>query len=105
MGSGDEISQIKNLSKSLHIEDHVSITSKVPRDEVLNFLDNSECMIMISSNETFGLVYLEAMARGCITIGSKNEGIDGIIKNGINGFLCEAGNVQQLSEIIKQING
>ena len=42
--------------------------------------------IMISKNETFGLVYLEAMARGCITIGSRNQGIDGVINHGVNGF-------------------
>ena len=42
---------------------------------------------MISQGEAFGLVYLEAMARGCITIASRGEGFDGIIKDGINGFL------------------
>ena len=38
---------------------------------------------MISSSETFGLVYLEAMAAGCITIASRDEGFDGIIKDGV----------------------
>ncbi len=59
---------------------------------------------MISKGETFGLVYLEAMARGCITIGSRNEGIDGIILHGVNGFLCEAGNEKELAQIIRHIN-
>ena len=38
---------------------------------------------MISELETFGLVYIEAMAAGCITIASRNEGFDGIIKDGV----------------------
>ena len=59
---------------------------------------------MISKNEAFGLVYLEAMAAGCITIASRNEGFDGVIKDGVNGFLCEAGNIKELSEIINKIN-
>ena len=59
---------------------------------------------MISENETFGLVYLEAMGRGCITIGSKNQGIDGVIINGVNGFLCKEGDQDDLKKIIKQIN-
>ena len=58
---------------------------------------------MISANETFGLVYLEAMSVGCITIASRNEGFDGIIKDGVNGFLCEAGNVNELQTIIDRI--
>ncbi|MBI5538884.1 MAG: glycosyltransferase [Bacteroidia bacterium] len=59
---------------------------------------------MISKREAFGLVYLESMARGCITIGSRSEGIDGIIKHEKNGFLCEAGNEKELVQIIRQIN-
>lgn len=58
---------------------------------------------MISKAEIFGLVYLEAMAKGCIVIASRNEGIDGIIKDGVNGFLCKAGNVDELSSIISKI--
>lgn len=44
------------------------------------------------------------MANGCITIASRNEGIDGIIENGVNGFLCEAGNWMELRKIINHIN-
>lgn len=104
VGSGAEESVIKSQIKKLSVEDCVSFKGKIPREDILTHLDNSECMIMISSNEAFGLVYLEAMGRGCITIGSRNEGIDGIIENGVNGFLCEAGNYNELAEIIKHIN-
>ena len=59
---------------------------------------------MISENEAFGLVYLEAMSRGCITIAARNEGMDGVIIHGINGFFCEAGNSIELAELIIHIN-
>ena len=59
---------------------------------------------MISKYEVFGLVYLEAMARGCITIASRDEGMEGIIEDGVNGFLCEAGDTKELSDIIRRIN-
>lgn len=58
---------------------------------------------MISRNETFGLVYLEEMARGCITIASRDEGFDGIIEDGKNGFLCKAGDVKELTTIMSKI--
>ena len=66
-------------------------------------VDKSQVFVMISQGEAFGLVYLEAMARGCITIASRGEGFDGIIKDGINGFLCEAGNADELASIISKI--
>ena len=62
---------------------------QVPRDKVIEKMRESDIFILPSKNETFGMVYLEAMASGCITVCSKNDGIDGIIQHGLNGFLCE----------------
>ena len=59
---------------------------------------------MISSNEVFKLVYLEAMAQGCIVIASKGGGFDGIIVDGQNGFLCDPGDSDQLESIYRRIN-
>lgn len=43
------------------------------------------------------------MAFGCIPIAARGEGFDGIIIDGENGFLCDAGNVDELSLIIGKI--
>ena len=43
------------------------------------------------------------MARGCITITSRNKGFDGIIINGENGFLCKAGDAEELALIMRRI--
>ena len=59
---------------------------------------------MVSRDEAFGLVYLEAMSRGCITIAARNEGIDGVIVHGVNGFLCEAGNEDELVNLLRHID-
>lgn len=53
----------------------------------------------------FGLVYLEAMAASCITIASKYGGVDGIIENNKNGFLCSEGDFNELNSIINDIVG
>ena len=65
----------------------------------------SQVFVLISKHETFGLVYLEAMLQGCIVIASKFGGVDGIIRDGKNGFLCEEGNEQELIEIFNRIKG
>jgi len=103
IGTGAEDKNIlKYAKKSGHLE-RVSLLGRMYRDQVFRQLKQHDVFIMISKNETYGLVYLEAMAVGCITIASKNQGFDGIIKNGINGFLCEAGNVKELTSIINEI--
>ena len=92
-----------------YVNDHglssiVKFLGKIPREEIIPVYDASDCFIMISRDEVFGLVYLEAMARGCITIASKNEGMEGIIEDGVNGFLCKAGDKEELKTIIGTIN-
>lgn len=104
IGSGK---QSEEIAKSIHkhnLHTKVEMCGRLPRNEVSSRMSQTECFIMVSEDETFGLVYLEAMANGCIVIASRNEGMDGIIKNGVNGFLCEAGNKDELSEIIVTIN-
>lgn len=104
IGQGREKANIQKLARKLRISDKVSLVGRIPRDEVFKMMQASDCFVMLSSPETFGLVYLEAMSMGCITIGSKGEGIDGIIQHGKNGFLCKAGDEQELSTLLQEIS-
>ena len=90
IGSGTQ-----NLEK---ISQKTIFLGQLPHEQVLEKMRESDIFILPSKNETFGMVYLEAMASGCITVCNKNDGIDGIIKDGINGFLCE--NVDAILEKI-----
>lgn len=104
IGQGKEKANIQKLARKLRISDKVYLVGHIPRDEVFKMMQVSDCFIMISSPETFGLVYLEAMSMGCITIGSKGEGIDGIIQHSKNGFLCKAGDEDELSKLLIEIS-
>jgi len=104
IGEGNERAKIEDYIEKYNLKNYVSLLGKIPREKVIEEFDWAECMIVISSPETFGLVYIEAMSHGCIVVASRNEGMEGIIKNGINGFLCDAGNSEKLAEIIKNIN-
>ena len=96
--------ETKAFIEEHHLEEKVSFAGIKPRDEIVKYYDQNECFILISRGEVFGLVYLEAMSRGCLTIASRNEGMEGIIEHGVNGFLCSAGDSEELASIIMQIN-
>jgi glycosyltransferase involved in cell wall biosynthesis len=104
VGEGMERENLFLLTQRLELQSNVKFHGNLQRDELQTIMDNADCFIMVSESEAFGLVYLEAMAKGCITIGTRGEGIDGVIQHGLNGFLCEARNSDQLSEIIVNIN-
>lgn len=101
---GTALEDIKHYIEQEHLQDNVSFAGQIDRDEIIRYYDANECFIMISKSEAFGLVYLEAMARGCICVGTKGQGIDGVIVDGVNGFLCKGGDSEELTSIIKKIN-
>ena len=103
IGVGAEEKKIIKYAQKYRCEQNVNLCGFVERKKVVERLMLNDVFIMISKNETFGLVYLEAMAVGCIVVASKNEGFDGIIVDNVNGFLCDAGNVDELASVIKKI--
>ena len=103
VGDGAEKNSIVKVSEKNKCRDKVLFTGRINRDDVTKELDKADIFIMLSSDETFGLVYLEAMARGCIVIASTDEGMDGIIRNGENGFLCKAGDSIELEKTLNLI--
>lgn len=104
IGDGNEMTYLKNLSQELGINNRVFFIGKKNRVEVLTYMENSDVFIMVSEPETFGLSYIEAMAKGCIVIGAFNNGIDGVVKDGVNGFLCTPRSVEELADKIRMIS-
>ena len=104
VGAGQRLENIRKMAEENNWTENVHCLGKIKRDDINAQYDAADCMVMISSGEAYGLVYLEAMARGCITIASRNEGFDGVIEDGVNGFLCKAGDATELAAIIQRIN-
>ena len=103
VGSGAEYDNLRRLVDELGLGDHVVFHGKLKRDDAQEVVRNADCFVMVSSREAFGLAYVEAMAKGCIVIGTIGQGIDGIVTHGENGFLCKARDVDELAEVINQI--
>lgn len=59
-------------------------------EQLRSVLWDADVFCLVSEWETFGLVYLEAMAAGLVPIGVQGEGPDGIIEHGTNGYLVPA---------------
>jgi glycosyltransferase involved in cell wall biosynthesis len=103
VGEGFEHANLKKMVEIMGLIDNVKFLGKQNRNFVQQVLNESDCFVMVSESEAFGLVYLEAMSKGCLTIGTRGQGIDGVIVNNINGFLCESKNPEELSSIFNKI--
>lgn len=87
IGDGPERVRLQDLVKKLFLDDNVHFLGESKHDEAMSYLSSSDIFVLPSFRETFGLVYLEAMAFGKVVIGCKGHGFDGIIKDNKNGFL------------------
>lgn len=99
VGEGDLLKTLKGISLQPNVK--TFFHGRLNREEVYHIIEKSDLLVMISKDEAFGLVYLEAMLNRTIPIAAFDEGFDGIIKNGINGYLCEAGNIKKLTGLLK----
>lgn len=87
IGSGEELERFQALCGELGVKDAVTFSGYLPNPETLAHMSRARFFVMPSVNEGFGIVYLEAMASGCITVGTEGEGIADLIVSGENGFL------------------
>jgi len=67
------------------------------------FYAGIDVLLVPSSAETFGMVYLEAMSQGVPVLYTKGQGFDGQFEEGEAGFAVVCGNVRQQAKKIEAI--
>ena len=72
-------------------------------DDVSNFIENSSCVVLPSYREGTSRVLLEAAAIGRPIITSDVTGCREVVDDGINGFLCQAKDSNDLAEKIQKM--
>jgi glycosyltransferase involved in cell wall biosynthesis len=92
-GSGPLEPQLREKVKELSIDSHVVFQGLVDSAEISRTLGHSLALILVSTEEQFGLVVIEAQAMGVPVIVSPNSGArDELVRTGVNGFLVEPDN-------------
>lgn len=81
MGDGDERATLEKMVIENDIANRVSFFGKYSRQEFNDFLSHSDCFVLASRGETFGVVYIEAMAAGVPVIATKCGGPEEYVNN------------------------
>lgn len=74
MGGGPEQSSLQKLARDLGVADHVVMTGAYVRGEFGEALQMADCFVLATRGETFGVVYIEAMAAGVPVIATRCGG-------------------------------
>lgn len=102
IGDGPERDTIEYWIKALKLEDRVYVAGYKPREEIASIYEKSDAFIMVSSSETFGVAYVEAMAAGLPVIATRCGGPEDFVNNN-NGYLIDVDDISQLSSAITQL--
>ncbi|MEX2511709.1 MAG: N-acetyl-alpha-D-glucosaminyl L-malate synthase BshA [Cyclobacteriaceae bacterium] len=96
VGDGPERDKMERLCRQLGTCEDVRFLGKLEAvEEVLSVAD---LFLMPSEKESFGLAALEAMACEVPLLTSNAGGIPELNINGETGFLCEIGNIKEMTE-------
>ena len=72
-GDGPDAEALSRQARELGIGDKVTFTGQVSREEVARRLRQSQCFVLPSRSETFGVVFIEAMACGLPIVMTKTS--------------------------------
>jgi phosphatidyl-myo-inositol dimannoside synthase len=74
VGDGDDRARLEKICLDNGIEKHVRFLGALAQDDLRSYLAAADLMVMPSTGEGFGIVYLEAMAAGTPAIGLALDG-------------------------------
>jgi len=101
-GEGPDLLRLKSILSTLRIREKVHFKGHLPYGQVPETLVGYDLFVLPSYREMFGRVYIEAMACGLPVIAAKNCGIDGYIQNGVEGFLINHRDIDEIAAAIKK---
>ena len=101
-GDGEESANLQKKIHALHIEEQVTLAGRLPREEVARLLASCDAFVLASYAETFGIVFIEAMATGMPAIGTICGGPEDIITFE-SGYLIQPGDIEALAEKMQRL--
>jgi L-malate glycosyltransferase len=101
VGDGPDLPRAVMRTKELGVKDHVSFLGN--REDVAYLLAASDILLLPSESESFGLAALEAMACGCAVISSNAGGLPELLRDGVDGYLCDVGAVECMADHVQEL--
>ena len=99
-GYGPLLNKYINYSKKLELDNIIEWLGPLNQEQAKKEFQECDCFVLPSRHESFGIVYIEALACGIPIIATKCGGPEEIV-NDYNGILIEVDNISSLVNAIK----
>jgi glycosyltransferase involved in cell wall biosynthesis len=94
-GGGELYASLQHQIKNSGLTEQIQLLGSLSRTQLSVKIKESNAFVLASAFETFGVVYIEAMACGKPVIATRNGGANDIV-NDTNGILIDVDNREQL---------
>lgn len=101
-GGGRAQRKVLEWVREYEIEHSVTLLGSLDRDSVVEQMQQCDCFVLPSRYETFGVVYIEAMACGKPVIATANGGADDFVTD-LSGLLIAPENVDALADAMENM--
>ena len=104
IGDGPERTALEGLAARLEVADRVEFLGQLPPAEAVELARRCTLFVMPSTDEAFGVAYIEAMAGGVPAIGCRGEpGPEEIAAAGDGLVLVPPGDIERLTQRIDEL--
>lgn len=103
VGSGDNLGELKRLTRSLNLGNRVTFTGFVSSEEKVDWMRRSQVIVNPSPREGWGLTNIEANACGTPAVASDADGLRDSVRDGVTGLLFPYGDHRALAERLIRI--
>jgi glycosyltransferase involved in cell wall biosynthesis len=98
------VKQIQEYIANNQLSSFVFLCGPLDREPLIDKLKQAHALVVPSSYEGFGIVYLEGMCFGLLAIGTTAGAANEIITDGVDGFLIEPENADELADKLKSLH-
>jgi glycosyltransferase involved in cell wall biosynthesis len=102
VGGGPELNFYKNLVKKMGIENYVTFTDMMQKENANRCFGAADIFVFSSVTETQGIVITEAMAAGVPVVAINKMGPSDLVKNGQDGYLTDL-NISDFADKIEKL--
>ena len=102
IGDGEDFEEVKKILEE-NFKNRFILLGSQKHHEIIDYYSASDLSILPSLMEATSISGLEAMAASLPIVGTNVGGIPVLIKDGVNGYLCEPENPQDLAKKIDKL--
>jgi glycosyltransferase involved in cell wall biosynthesis len=98
IGDGPQRTELENLASKLDLKKNITFAGFVNYEQLVKYYQKSHILVSMSRAESWGQVYIDAMACGLPIITSKNDGSNEIVVDGKFGYLVDKEDYKALAD-------